>query len=97
MLFANSDTACVLTVTYGFHADLCAHFNRDGMKRTPLMLAARYGNLSTVLTLLHEGAHRYRYTPLLNSFACSVLSSHSSVANAVLCCTRTLVHARVRC
>eukprot|EP00953_Heterococcus_sp_UTEX-ZZ885_P038053 19537-Heterococcus_DN1.PRE.1 len=39
---------------------MCAHSNRDGMKRTPLMLAARYGNLSTVLTLLHEGAHRYR-------------------------------------
>eukprot|EP00611_Tribonema_gayanum_P013228 TRINITY_DN2402_c0_g1_i3.p1 TRINITY_DN2402_c0_g1~~TRINITY_DN2402_c0_g1_i3.p1 ORF type:complete len:328 (+),score=121.27 TRINITY_DN2402_c0_g1_i3:826-1809(+) len=33
---------------------------RDHMRRTPLMLAARYGNESTVLTLLHEGAHRYK-------------------------------------
>ena len=30
------------------------------MRRTPLMLAARYGNESTVLRLLHEGANRYK-------------------------------------
>jgi hypothetical protein len=75
MMHVRSETCClpaltlhayILTAVYTVHAitdaqtDTCHH--RDGMKRTPLMLASRYGNLSTVLTLLHEGAHRYRCT-----------------------------------
>ncbi len=32
---------------------------RDGLRRTPLMYACRFGNLSTALLLLQEGARRY--------------------------------------
>ncbi len=34
---------------------------RDGLKRTPLMYACRFGNLSTALLLLQEGARRYSH------------------------------------
>ncbi len=34
---------------------------RDGLRRTPLMYACRFGNLSTALLLLQEGARRYSH------------------------------------